>query len=508
MDRRAIIEQWADSQPWPRVGITVAIGWLPEVAEIVKARRPICDVVIFDHESEGEDGDSYQRVTSLDAVRVAMGDRKWPHLESTLICSPEDKARWAQPVYDAMVEGEVLGRVRHMTLLRNTPQWVEAALEVLPAMAGRTPVQAMADQAEGLPGLIVGAGPSLDKAMPWLVKLQDKLIIVAVETALPALDAAGVRPDIVAAVETSVRAYDGLEGLGVWADTLLVLGSHVHPMAWQLPAQTICPALQAIGPIGTWLADHEGCHSVQSGGSVGTFAHGLLDMLGCSSISGVGIDSAYTSGRGYATGVVRYRDGKRLDLGKPIQAPTEQLEAWGGVGTVGSNPRLRIYRDWFGTRARVRSHIRHMNMSEGGARIPGWDELTLRQWAKLVEAGEDVPRLVVPDEPLDLSWCAESLREQLRGTAMAKDKAQDAIRAFNGVVGAIDNIAGSQRDPDCKLIAQTQFSPLEDIAMLPTFDNFAAAQRINETTCATADHLLPLLRRAIERLEKQYARAA
>ena len=49
--------------------------------------------------------------------------------------------------------------------------------------------------------MIVGAGPSLDDSLAALARSRDRAVVLAADTALRPLLAAGIRPDIVAAVD-------------------------------------------------------------------------------------------------------------------------------------------------------------------------------------------------------------------------------------------------------------------------------------------------------------------
>ncbi|WP_455383222.1 6-hydroxymethylpterin diphosphokinase MptE-like protein [Salinispira pacifica] len=51
------------------------------------------------------------------------------------------------------------------------------------------------------PVVIAGAGESLEEVIPWLVRNRDGIFLLSVDTALPVLEAAGVSPDLVVAVE-------------------------------------------------------------------------------------------------------------------------------------------------------------------------------------------------------------------------------------------------------------------------------------------------------------------
>lgn len=54
---------------------------------------------------------------------------------------------------------------------------------------------------KGMPFVVVGAGPSLDKDLPLLKEHQDKFVIVAVDAAAKVLDKAGIRCDYVSSIE-------------------------------------------------------------------------------------------------------------------------------------------------------------------------------------------------------------------------------------------------------------------------------------------------------------------
>ena len=61
------------------------------------------------------------------------------------------------------------------------------------------------------PGIVCGAGPSLERAIPLLKQHRSAATVIAVDTALPVLDAHGIRPDLVVALEGQLaNLYDVL----------------------------------------------------------------------------------------------------------------------------------------------------------------------------------------------------------------------------------------------------------------------------------------------------------
>jgi hypothetical protein len=71
-----------------------------------------------------------------------------------------------------------------------------------------------------VPAVVVGAGPSLDKNLKGLTKLEGKVLVVAVDTAVRPLLAAGIRPHLVVAVDPSelnaVHLQDLPDCSGLW----------------------------------------------------------------------------------------------------------------------------------------------------------------------------------------------------------------------------------------------------------------------------------------------------
>jgi hypothetical protein len=559
MSHEEQIKRWAQEQPWLHIGVVVVVGWLPEAFEIIRRCKPMCDIIVYDpldegagiDEHEGEEG--YWRVQLKDSIRNKLGHRRFPHWQVAMLAPPEmqgagrftgiapaienlvkeysselskpdardlaaaaggiksivDDLLEAHPAHVQEIEpyvigGEQFARCKHLTLFANVKKWTEIGLELLPEYVGKTPIQELAGACKGRHGLIVGAGPSLNQAMFWLPAVQDRIVICATEAALPVLERGGVKPDIIVAVEAQEGAYDGISELELWQDAILVPGIHASPRVWGMPAKHICPGPTCVGPVGYWLFSNTELESLDTGGSVSTVGYSILDRLGCDTIAGVGIDSAYgpkSNMRAYASGV-RGGSGKQK---QPVAH--EELPAWGGEGTVASSPQLKAYRDWFGVQARTKER-QHINLSVGGARIEGWHEMELPDWKALVEELEPVPPIAVPYKPLDLSWTISALEEQLEGATYAAEVTTESIRIIDRFHETMTKLGKLHELPNARLVSTMQISPLETMALLPGPVEMNTLKKMNQSFLETINAFVPLFERCLERMRKTHARAA
>ncbi len=88
----------------------------------------------------------------------------------------------------------------------------------------------------GMPMVVAGAGPSLDDSLPVLFRLRDRFALCAVDTALPTLRAAGLRPDLVVALEAQAANLQDFVGQSGDPGTFLAADLCSHPTAYDFSA--------------------------------------------------------------------------------------------------------------------------------------------------------------------------------------------------------------------------------------------------------------------------------
>jgi len=175
----------------------------------------------------------------------------------------------------------------------------------LPVIAAEADAAVLSEIFADIPAIVFGAGPSLDDNLPALQKIQDLAVLIAVDTAVRPLLAAGIRPHLVVSVDPSDENARHLNDLpdvrGLWFVGEGSLTPSVFP---QFSGRTFVYKVSNHEPW-PWLAEHGADRAkFQTWGSVLTTAFDVARKAGCNPIVFAGADLAYTDGLQYCRNTV------------------------------------------------------------------------------------------------------------------------------------------------------------------------------------------------------------
>jgi len=264
------------------------------------------------------------------------------------------------------------------------------------------------DTFQGKPAVVVAAGPSLDKQLPLLREIQDRIVIIGIGQTTRALRQAGIDPHLVHVLESRDVSHQ-LTDAGDTSELIVAPSADADPAIYDLPSRAKFTVTSSGGALGVWIAEATGEeHFSFGGGTVAQGAVGMAMMLGCNPIALIGQDLAFTDGRAYAKGtaydfveVEMKEDGncrfegmnqKAEILGDTVPHPengglADQRVVWVDAWEEGEQvPTWRAYASFLeqyreiGMAFRARG-IALVNCTEGGARIPEVEHRTFRSFA-------------------------------------------------------------------------------------------------------------------------------
>jgi hypothetical protein len=373
-------------------------------------------------------------------------------------------------------------QINENTYFYRAQTWLNDIFQNLPSAVGTTPFMALEDRYRGVPAFIVGAGPSLDKNGALLAEAAKKGIVIAVNTSAPALARLGVVPQVLACIE-SIDLSSSITGVPFIDDVVRAFSLSGHPShltSGKGPLLPIFENISSFEPL-VRLFGHRG---LPVGASVTTAAFSLADRLGCDPIVLVGQDLAFTENQIYARGtayegstVSVARADNRVDMrwaaaaeaahgtrhgALPRAEPLVEATAWGGQSVVSTAPSLAAVKAWLETAATVilrgRKDRRLINATEGGARVDGFEEISLaRLLASLPYRAITAADIAGAAKGTGMALSAERLREwglEQRDRAAHVEAAAIALGAL--VKRAVGEVAGE----DSAAISRT-FSELE-----------------------------------------------
>jgi len=231
-----------------------------------------------------------------------------------------------------------------------------------------------------VPVFLAAAGPSLNKAEPFLKEIHRRCVTVAVDTSLRFLLRQGIEPDFVVSVDP--QFWNALHLYRLSAPrTALIAESAVYPSTLKGTVFGRVFFCQSFFPLGRFIEDRtDPKGQLGAGGSVATTAWDFARLLGPASVWIAGLDLAFPGYRTHFKGALfeenvhaasrRFCPAETLSVqslenGIPFYARSA------GSGKVLTDKRLSLYAAWFENRFE-QTGLTNYNFSPEGLAVSGF----------------------------------------------------------------------------------------------------------------------------------------
>jgi hypothetical protein len=189
------------------------------------------------------------------------------------------------------VEGE-----NRSILERWLPTWIKNAFRNYSVASTASGLNWLRASAKGLPAVVVGIGPSLDKNVKDLFPYQKNCVIISTDAALRPLMARGIKPHLVVSIDASENQYTLFDDVPNRDIVLVapVISDPVTLCAWKGPKilfNPMHPGIEFMDLAMPSALPHLGQMCVH--GTVGNTATILAYQLGCKQILAIGMDLCY-----------------------------------------------------------------------------------------------------------------------------------------------------------------------------------------------------------------------
>jgi len=377
------VKVWASTEDWSLIDVVIVCLYDQSIIEALRAHTDVA-IVCFDPRpnTTREPGDGVKLFDSVAGFRpVAKELLQNKQRTCTLINTDANEPALVEQFDGVMHQAATRAASEERTHKERAAAWTDNMLAAVPSLAGRACLTDIGKPLVGIPTVIVGAGPSLSLNVEQLKRLKDKVAIVAVNSSMAPLLAAGVTPDLCMALDLKPAVGQMLEGCDV-SKTILVAGAHVDPAVYDLDWLEIVPMIHTAGVPSGWLSKALERPEIPTGASCTHAAFVAAMTLGATQMILAGQDCAYADNLHYCDNAHSKDRIKELGGGlvefQGVRYETFEVKAWGGKGFVRTDRCLDGYRQWFEDTAQaLDGKVRIINATEGGARIGGTEELAL-----------------------------------------------------------------------------------------------------------------------------------
>ncbi len=273
------------------------------------------------------------------------------------------------------------------TLVHKSKAFLDNFVENLPLALESPGVSEFVETMAKVPAVIISAGPSLDRNIHELRGCEEQVLLLATDTSLKPLLAAGVKPHFVLSGDPSHENYLHVKGADIGSAIFVVEATGSPEVFKEFRGRTVTCAFEnsSLHSL-TSMLGRKG--TLRAWGSVATMALDFALMTGCDPVIFVGQDLAHTDGRTYCSGLY-WEEQVFADVTSPEQwrARWDSLRAGKNLvtmpdifgNTTETTDKLAAYWSWFSKEIRNHPGMHFVNATEGGILRDGVEIVSLRE---------------------------------------------------------------------------------------------------------------------------------
>lgn len=281
---------------------------------------------------------------------------------------------------------------------------------------------------QGIPALVCGAGPSLQKSIETIKTLENKALIIAGGSTLAALSSQGISPHFGMAVDPNLEEYRRLRNSFAF-EVPLLYSTRLFPAVFQTANGPFGYMRSGIGGVPElWIEEELGLLDPLLGDflspesmSVTMICIAWAQFLGCSPILLDGIDLAYTGKKRYASGVAEDEEMQFAAIDAEKSAADRILKKKDRLGQpVYTAVRWVMESASISHFARKHKEIQFINTTDGGIGFKGIEYLPIQKAAQIHLQNEYPLRKLVHEKivqssmPKNAAKCIASKMKELR----------------------------------------------------------------------------------------------
>ncbi len=280
------------------------------------------------------------------------------------------------------------------TLKKFYIRWLKNFIKNIDVVSSLPSISIFKNAFLGSPSIVFAAGPSLDAHIQELKDLQNKFIVIAVDTSLKVLLEEGITPDFVLLMDSQYLNYLHIAGVNA-PSSVLITESSVYPSVFSSKFKGKC-LVSTFFPLGKYIEGNTN-ESLSAGGSVATTAWDFARFIGSNPIIMAGLDLAFTKNKTHSSACKFERDAlflsdrfstlekssyKMLDIKN-----TEILEGYKDM--VLTDSKMKMFAWWFESKIEEYPTIKTYNFMAQGLKIPNMPSIEKSQLLKLIAKNEE-----------------------------------------------------------------------------------------------------------------------
>lgn len=283
-------------------------------------------------------------------------------------------------------------------------RWFESLMNNLFYIVNGVPAELYRNEYKDKPLVIVSAGPSLDKNIDILKEYADKVFIMTGGRTLKSLLERNIQPNLLGAIDPSIESYEILKDyIGKCnAPLLFYNGTNENILEAHKGEKIFFSSKSVISEIA-----EDDIANYCWGGSIANALTVYSIVLGCNPVIFIGQDLAYTNEQYYS------ESSKHQSIRNIINEEGLYVEAFGG-GSVRTDAVLNSFRVSLEETIAVMGDRLIINATEGGARIKGTVEMTLKQALEEYSSKEKIKSMKKKKYKVDMKKNAINILKQTK----------------------------------------------------------------------------------------------